>query len=303
MTIMVENVVSEAENKMFGLRLISFFILVGFFLYCVLGKGPVPGWIFSAFAASAAGLVMYEAYKMIEKIGKKSFYLYFSVFSAVLIFYLAIICDFCDLFMTVLLSTAALYVCIWFGLLKVADKKDYFEKFCNSAGIYTILILPLLFLVYIYRLDPFLLLFLVAVTKIGDTGAYCVGVTSNIILKGKNHKIVPSISPKKSWEGTIAGLICSVLMCVYLWPHTVLAELFNNPILPIFTGVVLFIGGFCGDLTESVMKRVCGVKDSADYIPGMGGVFDFMDSMLLNSVIFVILYTYGYNLIIVFVGK
>ena len=202
-----------------------------------------------------------------------------------------------DMFMTVLLATGIYCVCYWFSILKVDDKKDYFERLCNSAGIFTILILPLVFLVYIYRINPFLLLFVVAVTKIGDTGAYCVGMTSNIILKGKNHKIVPSISPKKSWEGTIGGLICSVIMCAMLWPHTVLAESFSSPILPYLTGVVLFIGGFCGDLAESVMKRVCGVKDSADYIPGMGGVFDFMDSMLLNSVIFVVLYYYGYNII------
>jgi phosphatidate cytidylyltransferase len=287
----------EEENNMFVLRLGSFIVLVGLFLYCVLGNGPVPGWIFSAFAASAAGMVMYEASSMLEKIGKKSFNIIFALFSGVLIFCMSHITDFSGIFVSVILSISALCVCFWFGILKSADKKGYFEKFCNSAGIFTILIIPLVFLVYIYRVDPFLLLFVVAVTKIGDTGAYCVGMTSNIILKGKNHKIVPSISPKKSWEGTIGGLVCSVIMSVVLWSYTTMAADYNNSVLPYLTGILLFIGGFCGDLTESVMKRICGVKDSADYIPGMGGVFDFMDSMLLNSVIFIILYTYGFGIV------
>ena len=280
----------EEENNMFVLRLGSFIVLVGLFLYCTLGNGPVPGWIFSAFAASAAGMVMYEASSMLEKIGKKSFNIIFALFSGVLIFCMSHITDFSGIFVSVILSISALCVCFWFGILKSADKKGYFEKFCNSAGIFTILIIPLVFLVYIYRVDPFLLLFVVAVTKIGDTGAYCVGMTSNIILKGKNHKIVPSISPKKSWEGTIGGLISSIIMSICLWPYTPLAqnpdEKFSS--MALICGIILFTGGFCGDLTESVIKRICGVKDSANYIPGMGGVFDFLDSMLLNSVIFTV---------------
>ena len=55
---------------MFILRLGSFIVLVGLFLYCVLGVGLIPGWIFSAFSAFAAAMVMYEALGMIEKIGK-----------------------------------------------------------------------------------------------------------------------------------------------------------------------------------------------------------------------------------------
>ncbi len=282
----------EEENNMFVLRLASFIVLVGLFLYCVLGNGQVPGWIFSAFAASAAGMVMYEASSMLEKIDKKSFKYAFAIFSSVLIFCFSRV----NIFMIGVLAISFFCICFWFGILKSADKKEYFEKFCNSAGLFTILVLPLIFLVFIYRINPFLLLFVVAVTKIGDTGAYCVGMTSNIILKGKNHKIVPSISPKKSWEGTIGGLICSIIMSICLWPYTPLTQ---NPdekfsIMALICGIILFIGGFCGDLTESVLKRICGVKDSANYIPGMGGVFDFLDSMLLNSVIFTvfwILYT------------
>lgn len=285
---------------MFILRLFSFVILVGLFLYCVLGAGPLPGWIFSGFAAIAAALVTREALLMLEKIDKKGFILVSSIFSGAVIFAMSRsnISNYTDMFMILTLAIAAFCVCCWFGILRATDKKDYLERFCNTAGVYTILIIPLVFLVYIYRIDPKIMLYLVAVTKIGDTGAYCVGMLSNKIIPGGNHKIVPSISPKKSWEGTIGGLVCSVAMSYYVWPYTTLAETFNLAWLPIVTGIILFVGGFCGDLTESVVKRVCGVKDSADYIPGMGGVFDFLDSMLLNSVIFVILYFYGYNMII-----
>jgi phosphatidate cytidylyltransferase len=121
------------------------------------------------------------------------------------------------------------------------------------------------------------------VTKIGDTFAYITGMLSNKILKGKNHKIVPSISPKKSWEGTIGGMIFSIISSYLLYSYVFES---CSVIIPFLTGTFLFWGGFCGDLAESALKRSCGVKDSGNILPGMGGVYDLLDSFIFNAPLF-----------------
>ena len=58
-------------------------------------------------------------------------------------------------------------------------------------------------------------------------------------------------------------------------------------------GVVLALGSFAGDLTESALKRAAGIKDSAGYIPGMGGVFDVLDSFIYNGMLFSVLWYFS----------
>jgi len=162
-----------------------------------------------------------------------------------------------------------------------------------SFSVFPALVIPIYFLVRIYVGDfgevpgRLLVFFLILVTKLGDIGAYTVGTVTAKIMPGGNHKILPGISPKKSWEGSIGGLILSTLLSVIFW--LILVEntvSLSNIITPIIAGVLLFIGGFCGDLVESVFKRICGVKDSAKIFPGMGGIFDVLDSLIFNAPIF-----------------
>lgn len=130
------------------------------------------------------------------------------------------------------------------------------------------------------------LLFLLLVTKATDTGGYIFGMLSGKFLPGGNHKIAPSISPKKSYEGLAGGMLLSVLaaLCFYWYDHAV------GLTWSITAGVVLSLGSFFGDLTESALKRICGVKDSGAYIPGMGGAFDVLDSFIYNGALFFLLY-------------
>ncbi len=131
------------------------------------------------------------------------------------------------------------------------------------------------------------LLFMVACAKMGDTGAYLVGSLCHKISGGKNHKISPNISPNKSWEGAIGGMIFSVGMAFFLW------EMIFHTQIPLWfaliEGIVLFWAGFFGDLTESVVKRVSGVKDSGKLFPGMGGILDVLDSLLIAAPVYVLM--------------
>ena len=113
------------------------------------------------------------------------------------------------------------------------------------------------------------------ITKLGDIGAYLVGVRF-----GK-RPLLPSISPKKSAEGAVAGLVFSLAGAFISRPFLN----FSGPHLAAL-GIVLGIIGQLGDLSESLVKRDCQVKDSGSILPGMGGILDEMDSLLFTAPVF-----------------
>ena len=121
-----------------------------------------------------------------------------------------------------------------------------------------------------------LLAYLILVTKSGDIGTYFIGKRL-----GK-HSLIPRISPKKTVEGALGGLLFSVVV-----------SLASIGFLPVFSLLHLFVMGLIlgvlaqiGDLSESLIKRDCGAKDSGRTLPGLGGVLDITDSILFTAPIF-----------------
>lgn len=108
-----------------------------------------------------------------------------------------------------------------------------------------------------------------------DVGAYLLGSTLGQMF---GHRLFPSISPKKSWEGFFGGLILSVAGAVVL-RYTGLLEL--SLFDAIAVGIIICIFGVLGDLVESQLKRNFGVKDSGSIMPGHGGMLDRFDGALL----------------------
>ncbi|MFA4944323.1 MAG: phosphatidate cytidylyltransferase [Lentisphaeria bacterium] len=134
-----------------------------------------------------------------------------------------------------------------------------------------------------------LTLFLIAVTKAGDIGAYAAGMLTSK-LPGGNHKMMPAVSPKKSWEGFAGGLAASVgtaLALVLLLPTK--WEFNGVDVLTwkgaVAWGVACTVLGFWGDVAESACKRAAQAKDSGK-IPGLGGVLDVLDSLMLVAPFF-----------------
>jgi len=113
----------------------------------------------------------------------------------------------------------------------------------------------------------------IVVTICSDIGGFAVGV-----LVGR-HPMVPSISPKKSWEGA-AG---SVLACVSAGVVTVMVILGGTWWAGAALGLAVAVSATVGDLTESMIKRDLGVKDMGNILPGHGGFMDRMDSLLLSA--------------------
>lgn len=94
------------------------------------------------------------------------------------------------------------------------------------------------------------------------------------------HKLAPTVSPGKTWEGAIAGMLASLLLAVaaHYWFFLALPLKFALPL-----AAVMNVVGVLGDLTESALKRSTGAKDTAQILPGHGGVLDRIDSLLFNA--------------------
>ena len=123
-----------------------------------------------------------------------------------------------------------------------------------------------------------LALWLVLVTKFTDMGAYIVGS-----LIGKN-KLIPSVSPGKTWEGFFGALLISQVpgVALYLMMPDQLSALHSLPVV-IVLGVVVALLAVIGDLAESVIKRSLTIKDSGHALPGIGGVLDLIDSLCFTA--------------------
>jgi phosphatidate cytidylyltransferase len=121
------------------------------------------------------------------------------------------------------------------------------------------------------------LLYFVLITKFSDSGAYAVGS-----LIGK-HKMIPRISPGKTWEG-FAGAILGSTVASLLFVHFLGHQMKGmNYLHATILGVILSVAAVVGDLIESIFKREAGVKDSGRFLPGIGGMLDLLDSLLFNA--------------------
>ena len=162
-------------------------------------------------------------------------------------------------------------------------KDENLERIVNSFGAAMLFTPSLILFLGSYFIHPYgsWLIFLCLVTKATDTGGYIVGTLTSK-LPGGNHKIAPKVSPKKSWEGLAGGMVLSLAVSLtffYLMPRAPMSWYIS-------AAVLLSLGSFFGDLTESAVKRLCNIKDSGSFVPGMGGAFDVLDSFIYNGMLF-----------------
>ena len=122
-----------------------------------------------------------------------------------------------------------------------------------------------------------MLLYVIAIVKFSDTGGFAFGLTSAKLMKGGNHKLCPTVSPNKSWEGLLGSVVFSTAVSCAFVPVTH----FGFGKAAAF-GVAAALVGTAGDLVESKFKRWVGVKDSSTMkiTNGLGGFLDMFDSLL-----------------------
>jgi phosphatidate cytidylyltransferase len=122
-----------------------------------------------------------------------------------------------------------------------------------------------------------LLLFLVVLTQFNDVAQYTWGK-----LFGR-HKVTPTVSPKKTWEGLVGGIATTIALAALIGPYLTPMDWQWSAL----AGAIIGIAGFLGDITISAMKRDLGVKDTGGLIPGHGGILDRVDSLTYAAPAFV----------------
>ena len=136
--------------------------------------------------------------------------------------------------------------------------------------------LPVVGLYRLQAIDPWYLVLVAAIVWLGDTAAYYIGT------RWGRHRLAPVISPKKSWEGAIANIVAAGL-AVAVWSWWRQGEVV---IALLGLGLVTAVAAQVGDLVESAFKRWVGVKDSSALLPGHGGMWDRLDSLLFAAPVF-----------------
>jgi phosphatidate cytidylyltransferase len=242
-------------------------------------------WLFIAAAPAMVAAAIGECCSMINKSGRPALVMP----AALAVWLLAIGSTVSFIFppaiYAVIILAALLLIAAAASLLTMDE--NIFQKILNTAGAILLFAPALIIFLCSFFAEPrgLWLLFLCLVTKATDTGGYIVG-TLTAKLPGGNHKIAPRVSPKKSYEGLIGGLLLSLAVS--------LAFYFTTPAAAIWwyitAAIVLGFGSFFGDLTESAVKRFCNIKDSGSFVPGMGGAFDVLDSFIYNGILFWILF-------------
>ena len=249
-------------------------LVVGLLFLAAIYSGPLT---YSLLFALAVVLGLWEYFDLVEKSGFKAQRLHGLVVGLSL-YVTDILVHFYEY--TIMLYLIPLLVLFFTMPLELYRNRK--NPFINIAlGLFGLLYfaLPLTLLNHLvlpnhdHGYDPTFLLTFFMLIWACDTGAYFCGRWL-----GK-HKLFERVSPKKTWEGAIGGVILSLIFGVifsYAYP---IMEMWKWMVL----AAIASIAGIYGDLVESLLKRNVGVKDSGRLLPGHGGVLDRVDSILLAT--------------------
>ena len=243
---------------------------------------PWLWWLFVALAAVAMIIALWEFYLLAKKLKLKPDAGAGYLAGAALIT-IAVLTPQNDPGINVLLFMFVIIVLTAGTLIATTLRGAPFDSMIASTGatILGVLYVPLFgsYLISLRTgfnptLSAHLLSFFFLVLMGSDTGAYYVGRAF-----GK-HKLAPTISPGKTWEGVVGGVLAALAMAAlaHFW---FFHELPLKYILPL--AVIMTVVGILGDLSESALKRGAGAKDAANILPGHGGILDRLDSLLFNA--------------------
>ncbi len=217
-----------------------------------------------------SAMATYEMLKNTGAVKPKALYLGCSAFAA-------LICAFSLLNVKAIPLVVALFIVFVATLSLVYHKKAPFSAVFASLAAPLTLGFAFSRVGMLLGVELFYFLLLLNFACICDCGAYFAGVTL-----GK-HKLCPEISPKKTVEGAVGGIVSSLIVTV------VLVLCFNKKadLWPLLAATpVMCVVGMLGDLFASVIKRSVGIKDYSNLIPGHGGIMDRFDSILLIAPLF-----------------
>jgi phosphatidate cytidylyltransferase len=250
-------------------------------------------WFFGAHAAVVlltllSALTLHEFYGLTEKMGARPFRwmgLWVSGLMTAGPFYLAFFLQ--ENYENTNLAANLLVLALLISCVRVLRERDAHNRVETvAATMGGLLYIPFMlqFLTGILMRDNdssanlSLCLWVIAVAKFCDVGALLTGLAIG------RHKLAPNISPKKTWEGAVGGVLIAagVGAAIAFFAADLLPESLT-PALAALIAVPLAIVAIISDLLESVIKRRADAKDTGELIPGIGGAFDLTDSLILTA--------------------
>jgi phosphatidate cytidylyltransferase len=243
---------------------------------------PQTVWLFAGIAAIALAAGLFEFYSLTKKLELKADAATAYIGSALL--FVAFLFDAPNRFPDIFILTLSLFVIVLLITQTFRFQVD-FSRMMTGAGVTLLGVLYVAFLGGFlvstrvgFETHPYLSTHLLGyfflVLMGSDSGAYFTGKAL-----GK-HKLIPSISPGKTWEGLIGGLLSAAAFGAIstAWFFPELPYVYSVPLAIVMAGI-----GVLGDLAESAMKRGSDTKDAASILPGHGGLLDRLDSLLFNA--------------------
>lgn len=255
--------------KKFAIRAISGIIYAAVIIFCII-KGD--GWLLAmSLIFSAMGIIEFDRMNFAKSI--TSGYLVYDVLGVAMIvlypvFYPA---GGTGIFMTWLGIFLLRMVFMLFNPAKGKTPSDV------AAGVFGQLYIGIPFALTVQTDIRMLPLLVFALLWLNDSGAYIVGSRIG------RHKMSPTISPKKTWEGLAGGVVIAIagMLALRYWGAEFFGISHVSILQCLILALVVCVFGTLGDLLESLFKRAAGVKDSGKCIPGHGGILDRIDSYLL----------------------
>ncbi|CAN5571033.1 hypothetical protein BH10ACI1_BH10ACI1_30680 [soil metagenome] len=259
-------------------------LILSIILPYILPQVAAANWLFLVIAALALGAGLFEFFTLTKKLELKADASI--AFLGTAAFFVAFLFDAPRNAPDLLILTLALFLILTLITQTFRFQKD-FSKMLTGVGVTILGVLYVAFLGgfivslrvgFAETIVPFLstklLAFFFLVVMGADVGGYYVG--KNL---GK-HKLIPTVSPNKTWEGVIGGLVLSSGFAA-ISTATFFPELPYKFSIPL--ALAMSIVGLFGDLAESAMKRGSKTKDAANILPGHGGLLDRLDSLLFNA--------------------
>jgi len=233
-------------------------------------------------------LTLYEFYALTEKMGARPFRWMGILFSLLMIagpYYVAYFFEDYDV------SEALVGILFVLALITCCARVLRERNPSNRVETIAVTLIGLLYIPYMLQFlirilmreadsgeNLVLCLWLVVVSKFCDVGALLTGLAIG------RHKMAPEISPKKTWEGAVGGVVMSVGMgaaIAYFFPGHLPESM--TPAVAALIALPLAVLTILSDLIESAIKRRAGAKDTGTMIPGIGGAFDLTDSLILTA--------------------
>lgn len=231
----------------------------------LLASFVIKGYFFMVISSVISIICVYELLMIFEKKNLFPLKILFSILSclSVILFYI----NYIDV--KIIISSIAFFSML-IEIFRNSNKQNIFNVFVETFSVLYIVI-PLLLLIEISSLPGFnFIIFIFILIWTCDTSAYFTGK-----YLGKHQ--LTSVSPKKTIEGSIGGLLFTVVAClIYYYFSPVHCNIFDCIVI----GTIVGILGQIGDLFESFIKRQCNVKESSGILPGHGGMLDRFDSLI-----------------------